>query len=106
MKTDRIEIQHFDVFYMTNGISHRDMKEVLMSEYRNIPVLIMFPVDDLELVETHEIMQMPVIKLEDMNIPVKRPLMLLKILCMSYSNGCLYMNYFSGFDWQINIIIR
>ena len=102
MKTDKIEILRFYIHCMVkNGVLHV-MKEIPASWYQDSTANAIEPVDDLELIEIHEIMNMPVIKLVSTNKSTKigQPLMLLKILCCSCNNGSLFVYMLSEKDCQ------
>jgi len=94
-----MKIMYLDFLYTINGDLCRDRKEILTSASHS-KISGEYPaIDDLYKLEMYEIMRMSVIRLMKLEKP-KQPVMRLKILCCSRSQGCSFLYLFSGEDWQ------
>jgi hypothetical protein len=91
-----MEIAYLDIFYKIN----RDVHQILMvSLQKEIPAIDV--IDDLSAFEVYEIMRMPVIQLVNGSPQKpKQPLIRLKVFCCSCVRGCIFLNLFTGENWQ------
>jgi hypothetical protein len=90
MKTEHIEILHFDVFYRMGIDFQCNIKDVLNKR-------MVCKIPSVEELEFLEILKLPVIQL--VNEKTEKPEYGLKFLCWSCLRGCLFLNLFSGEKW-------
>jgi hypothetical protein len=97
-----MKMAYLDLFYRINGDLHHNIKEILPLK-RLVKEIHL--IDDLSAFEMYEIARMPVIQLanESPQKP-KQPLMRLTVFCCSCIGGCIFLNLFTGDNWQFYIV--
>jgi hypothetical protein len=100
MKTNKIEIVYFDTFFRANMNNRHDF---LTNDYRNKIRAAIYADNDFDLIEMYEIMLMPLVEIQPVDNQ-KQPLIWLKYFCLSCVGKSLYLNIFTGNNWQYFIV--